>query len=151
MNYKDDHFSQCQMSKVRLINLAFYALLLSITSSRDSIVGSETVRGDCALLWFNPLLEGQVEIRNSYDSLPTFIPAITSRQNTHTHTHTHIYIYIYTYIQKWESTLLGAFSRDTTILEKKQRVRKKKKYPLFYCKSEEEKKIERKIYSVKSY
>jgi len=74
-----------QASKVvRLINhsVSHASVVASFhlrTSSQDPTVGSEIVREDCALLWFNPLLEGQVEIRNSYDSLPTFICTIASR------------------------------------------------------------------------
>lgn len=74
-----------QASKVvRLINhsVSHASVVASFhlrTSSQDPTVGSEIVWEDCALLWFNPLLEGQVEIRNSYDSLPTFICTIANR------------------------------------------------------------------------
>jgi len=74
---------ESQINKSRCFTRCFFPS----TSLWDSTIGSETVRGDCALLWFNPLLEGQVEIRNSYNSLPTFVRAITSKQNTHTHTY----------------------------------------------------------------
>lgn len=75
-NCKDSHFFlTLNIESYRTINhatsrvLAVAASFYLHTSSQDMTAGSETVWGDSALLWFNPLLEGHAEIRNSYDSL----------------------------------------------------------------------------------
>jgi len=69
---------------------------------------------------------------------------------THTHTYIYIYIriYIYIYIREWESTLLGIFSRDTTILEKKQRAERKRNIRFFIIKWKREKDREKDLFSV---
>lgn len=80
-SYKDDRFSQTpNVESCRTINHRIQCARCRdfFPSVSPTVAGSNSWKQDdpgrgCALLWFNPLLEGQVEIRNSYDSLPTFV------------------------------------------------------------------------------